>query len=225
MKKFFLMCLCALMLPMAAEAKKEKKPKKVKVSEFSELKLYAQGGRNSNKRGSALSLTQGMVFSLEAADPRDIDVMLFHGKAYGNKQKVFVLFAPENPEINIDWEKDGGTSPYCKFEGKSDDPDAWYALKNWKHRSTTKLEKLPFAQVDFKNITGQQIKDMPIDNGYYVQNVVPGDVILFELCEKSYKPGAKGLIQVVRIEDDETKPEKVGYGPNQRLVLNVKLVK
>ena len=35
----------------------------------------------------------------------------------------------------------------------------------------------------------------------------------------------KGLIKVVALEDDETKPEKKGVGQNQRFVINIKYVK
>lgn len=225
MKKIALFILAAVMLPSFAFAAKEKKAKPVKLLTFENVKIYAQSGRNSQKKGSAVSLTMGVTKALEDGvnDPRDIDVMCFYGKVNHSKTKFFSLFAPENPNTTIDWEKDGGTSPWCKFEGKSDDPDAYYALKNWKTRNATKLEKID--GVDFDAATGEQIKALAVSDSYMAEDVKPGDVILFQLAETSYKKGHKGLIKVVAVEDDETKPEKKGYGPNQRLVINVKLVK
>ena len=223
MKKTLLFLSLLLVLPnIVLGAKKAKAPKLVK---FDNVKIYAQSGRNSQKRGSAVSLTEGTVMALEDGvnDPRNVDVMLYFGKVNHSKVKFFSLFAPDDPTVNIDWEKDGGTSPYCKFEGKSDDPDAYYALKNWKKRNATKLEKLD--GVDFDAATTEQINALQIADSYMAQDVKVGDVVLFELAQTSYEPGHKGLIKVIAIEDDETKPEKKGNGPNQRLALTIKSVK
>ncbi len=221
MKKFFLFFMSALMLPVVTEAKS------VKVKEFNDVYIFGQSGRNSQKKGSAVSLTLGQSKSLEmgANDPKDVDVMCYFGKVNHSKVKFFSLFAPEDPTQNIDWEKDGGTSPWCKFEGKSAEPDAYYALKNWKHRNHTKLEKLD--GVDFDTITPEQIAALSVSESYLAENVQVGDVILFQTDEKGYGKGSKGLIKIVAIEDDPDpkKADKKGLGQYQRLTLNIKIVK
>ena len=226
MKRIAFLLSLALMVPAVAfSAKKEKAPKALKTVNYENVKIYAQSGRNSQKRGSAVSLIDGRTMALEDGvnDTRAVDIMLFYGKVDHSKTKFFTMFAPGNPTLNIDWEKDGGTSPYCKFEGKSDDPDAYYALKNWKKRNETKMEKV--EGIDFDAATGEQINSLSVSDSYWVKDVKVGDVILFELGETSYKAGHKGLIKVVALEDDETKPEKKGVGQNQRLVLSIKYVK
>lgn len=150
MKKFALFLVMALTIPAIATA-----AKKSKMKTFNDVYIYAQSSRNTKIKGSATSLSTGITKGLEAAstDPKDIDVMLYYGKVDHSKTKFFTLFSPGNPTLDIDWEKDGGTSPYCKFEGKSDDPDAFYALKNWKKRNDTKLEKLD--GIDFDSLQRQ----------------------------------------------------------------------
>ncbi len=237
MKKLAFILAAALMLPLAADAqKKEKKPKAEKPLKSTSAYVFAQSQRNSEQRGSCLALTTGETYSLalEKKMPdktvsttveKDIDVMLFHGKANGVKDYVFHLFSPENPSMTIDWNKDGGTSPWCKFEGKSDDPDASYALKNWKKRNATRLE---FAgdDVNFDTATQSSLDSMTVAESYIVSDVKVGDVIKFQLAETSYKPNKKGLIKVIAIEDDPNgKPENKGRGQYQRLILEIKLQK
>ena len=103
------------MVPAVAfSAKKEKAPKALKTVNYENVKIYAQSGRNSQKRGSAVSLIDGRTMALEDGvnDTRAVDIMLFYGKVDHSKTKFFTLFSPGNPTLNIDWEKDGGTSPY-----------------------------------------------------------------------------------------------------------------
>lgn len=212
----------ALTIPAIATA-----AKKSKMKTFNDVYIYAQSSRNTKIKGSATSLSTGITKGLEAAstDPKDIDVMLYYGKVDHSKTKFFTLFSPGNPTLDIDWEKDGGTSPYCKFEGKSDDPDAFYALKNWKKRNDTKLEKLD--GIDFDAATAEQISGLTVADSYWAKDVKVGDVILFEMSQNSYEAGAKGLIKIVAIEDDPDpkRAEKKGQGQYQRINMSIKFVK
>lgn len=222
MKKFALFLVMALTIPAIATA-----AKKSKMKTFNDVYIYAQSSRNTKIKGSATSLSTGITKGLEAAstDPKDIDVMLYYGKVDHSKTKFFTLFSPGNPTLDIDWEKDGGTSPYCKFEGKSDDPDAFYALKNWKKRNDTKLEKLD--GIDFDAATAEQISGLTVADSYWAKDVKVGDVILFEMSQNSYEAGAKGLIKIVAIEDDPDpkRAEKKGQGQYQRINMSIKFVK
>ena len=222
MKKFALFLVMALTIPAIATA-----AKKAKMKTFNDVYIYAQSSRNTKIKGSATSLSTGITKGLEAAstDPKDIDVMLYYGKVDHSKTKFFTLFSPGNPTLDIDWEKDGGTSPYCKFEGKSDDPDAFYALKNWKKRNDTKLEKLD--GIDFDAATAEQISGLTVADSYWAKDVKVGDVILFEMSQNSYEAGAKGLIKIVAIEDDPDpkRAEKKGQGQYQRINMSIKFVK
>jgi hypothetical protein len=225
MKKLSFLLIATLILPMAMQAKNPKTPK---LESFSDSYIYAQSGRNSEKKGSCLSLTTGLTYSLQNASDKtstnDIDLMLFFGKAYGGKTKVFHLFAPNDPGITIDWDKDGGTSPFCKFEGKSEDPNAYFALKNWKVRNATKLQKI--TTVDFDKATPDTIAALPpITDTYAVSDVKVGDVIYFELAATSMKPGKKGLIKITALEDDETKPDQKGNAQYQRFIVSIKIEK
>lgn len=222
MKKIALFLAMALMVPAIATA-----AKKSKMKTFNDVYIYAQSSRNTKIKGSATSLSTGITKGLEAAstDPKDIDVMLYYGKVDHSKTKFFTLFSPGNPTLDIDWEKDGGTSPYCKFEGKSDDPDAFYALKNWKKRNDTKLEKLD--GIDFEAATAEQISALTVADSYWAKDVKVGDVILFEMSQNSYEAGAKGLIKIVAIEDDPDpkRIDKKGQGQYQRINMSIKFVK
>ncbi len=222
MKKFALFLVMALTIPAIATA-----AKKSKMKTFNDVYIYAQSSRNTKIKGSATSLSTGITKGLEAAstDPKDIDVMLYYGKVDHSKTKFFTLFSPGNPTLDIDWEKEGGTSPYCKFEGKSDDPDAFYALKNWKKRNDTKLEKLD--GIDFDAATAEQISGLTVADSYWAKDVKVGDVILFEMSQNSYEAGAKGLIKIIAIEDDPDpkRAEKKGQGQYQRINMSIKFVK
>ncbi len=224
MKKIAILLMFAMVLPLGISAAKKEK---VKYSTYKNCYIYGQSNRNSNKKGSAVSLTSGMTYSLadalDRAGARDIDMMLYFGKANKGKEKVFHLFAPNDPTIVIDWEKDGGTAPYCKFEGKSDDPDAYFALKNWKLRNATKLEKV--TGVDFDNATDETLENLELADSYIASNVKVGDVIAFQLAESNAKAGKKGLIKITAIENDEEKPDKAGEGQYQRMIFTIKIQK
>lgn len=223
MKKLVLFLACAMMLPSLAEAKKPKSGLKI----FKDSYMYGQSGRNSEKKGSALALSTGSTYSLQNANDQtstdDIDVMLFFGKVKGDKLKTFYIFAPNNPTLTIDWEKDGGTTPFNKYEGKSDDKDSYFALKNWKVRNATKLQKV--SDVDFENATAESIEALTVANSYIVSDVKVGDIILFQLAETSMKPGKKGLMKITEIKDDELKPDQAGNGQYQRMFLDIKIIK
>lgn len=223
MKKLILLLACAMMIPTMMEAKKPKTGLKF----YKDSYIYGQSGRNSEKKGSALALTTGTTYSLQNANdqtkPDDIDVMLYFGKVKGDKKKTFHLFAPNNPNVNIDWEKDGGTAPFNKYEGKSDDRDSYYALKNWKVRNATKLQKV--SNVDFENATSESIAAISVSDSYIASDINIGDVIAFELAETSMKPGKKGLIKITSIVDDESKPDQAGNGQYQRMFMDIKIQK
>lgn len=226
MKKALIILACSMMLPMAMQAKKSKSD----IKTYKDCYIYAQSGRNSAKKGSAMSLSSGMTYSLQnasdVAGTKDIDVILFFGKANKGKSpnaKVFHFFAPNDPTITIDWEKDGGTTPYCKYEGKSDDPDAEYALKNWKQRNATKMEKV--TNVDFDNATFETLDALTLSESYIASDIKVGDVIAFQLADTSSKPGKKGLMKVTAIENDEEKPDQAGNGQYQRLIVTIKIQK
>lgn len=222
MKKILLFLACTMMMPVMVEAKK-----KSGLSTFKDCYVYGQSGRNSAKKGSALSLSTGTTYSqqnaCDQAGTNDIDVMLFFGKAKGGKAKVFHLFAPNDPTVNIVWEKDGGTTPFCKYEGKSDDPDAYFVLKNWKVRNSTKLEKV--SGMDFDNIAPEAVEALTVSDSYIASDIKVGDVIAFQLADTSVKPGKKGLIKVIAIEDDTEKPDQAGNGQYQKMILNIKIQK
>ncbi len=224
MKKIIFTLICSMLVMLTVEAKKEKKAKLVT---FTDSYIYAQSGRNTEAKGSALSLTTGMTYSLmncmNSTSTNDIDLMLYFGKAKGGKTKVFHLFSPDDPTLTINWEKDGGTAPYCKFEGKSDDPDAYFALKNWKKRNATKLQRV--SEVDFDNATPESIGAMTVEENYIISDVKIGDIILFELGPTSRKAGKKGLLKVTAIEDDETKPDQKGNQAYQRFIVTINIQK
>ena len=223
MKKIMFLLICTMLLPTITEAKKST------LRVFDDCMIYGQSGRNSEKKGSALSLTTGLTYSLAGANDNTytkyIDVMLFFGKTDKIKTETFHLFAPEDPTLNIDWDADGGTKPYNKFVGKSEDPDdIYYALRNWKVRNFTKL-KLVTGEVDYDNATDESIAAMEISDSYIVSNLKIGDIILFELAPTSPKAGKKGLIKITGMEDDPTKPEQKGNGKYQRFILSIKIQK
>ncbi len=62
MKKITFLLICTLLLPTVTFAKKSK------LRVFEDCLIYAQSGRNSDKRGSALSLTTGLTYSLAEAN-------------------------------------------------------------------------------------------------------------------------------------------------------------
>lgn len=225
MKRIAFILMCTMLLPLGVQAKK-----KDKIKHYPDCYIYAQSGRNSEKKGSATSLYTGMTYSLEnaynSAGPDDIDLMLYYGKANkanGYRDKVFHFFAPNDPGAVIDWEKDGGTTPYCKFEGKSDNPDSYFALKNWKEKNATKMQRV--TDVDFFNATYESLDSLKVENNYMISDIKVGDIIAFELASTHRKAGKKGLLVVKFIKDDETKPEKAGQGQYQQIVFDIKVQK
>ncbi len=224
MKKIAFILMCTMLLPLGVQAKKNK------IKHYTDCYIYGQSGRNSQKKGSAVSLYSGLTYSLEdaynSAGPDDIDIMLYYGKANkknGYREKVFHLFAPNDPGAVIDWIKDGGTKPYCKFEGKSDNPESYFALKNWEQRNATKMQKV--TGVDYFNATYESLDSLKIEDNYIISDVKIGDIIAFELGAPHRKAGKKGLMVIKMIKDDETKPEKAGQGKYQRLIFDVKIQK
>ncbi len=223
MKKLLFVALATLMVPSVLVAK----PKVKKLVTYNDVYIYGQSNRNAQEKGSAVSLVDGKTMALEDAvkDTKSVDIFLYYGKVNHSKVKFFSLFSPEDPTTDIDWEKDGGTSPWCKFEGKSDAPDAWYALKNWESRNHTKLEKLD--GVDYDAATGEQIDGMTVADSYLAEDVKVGDVILFQMDEKGWGKGRKGLIKITALDNDPDpkKADKKGQGQYMRMTLSVKYVK
>ncbi len=223
MKKIAFILMCTMLFTLTVEAKN-------KIKSYPDCYVYAQSGRNTAAKGSAVSLYTGSTYSLEnaynSAGTDDIDLMLYYGKANkanGYKDKAFHLFSPEDPGAVIDWEKDGGTTPYCKFEGKSDNPDSYFALKNWKKRNATKIQRV--TGVDFFNATYESLDSLKVENNYMISDVKVGDIIAFEFAPTHRKAGLKGLMVVKFIKDDETKPEKAGQGPYQQIIFDIKVQK
>lgn len=222
MKKIIFILICTILpFAMAAKSKVKVKP----INTFKNCYIYGQSGRNSSKKGSAMCLSSGATYSMANAvdkvGTKDIDIMLYFGKVKKDKIKVFHLFSPNDPTLNVDWEKSGGTAPYCKFEGPSRDPNAYYALKNWKSRNTTKLERA--SNINFDNASAELIESLSVSDSYITSDIKIGDVILFQLGEKSAHPNRKGLIKIIAVEDDEEKPERSGNGQYQRLIVNIKV--
>lgn len=224
MKKIVFILACTIIFTFVSQAGSRGKIKALNV--FKNCYVYGQSGRNTAKKGSAICLYTGLTYSLanalNKAGAKNIDLMLYYGKIKREKKKNFHLFAPNDPTVNIDWVKNGGTSPFCKFEGPSRDPDAYYALKNWKWRNATKMERV---NVNFEKASGNLIEGLPLHNSYIVSDIKIGDVILFQLGDKSNHPNRKGLLKVIAIKDDEEKPEHVGNGQYQRIIIDIKILK
>lgn len=188
------------------------------VQEYTDAYLWGQSQRNTSSKGSALATKSGVTYSLanvlKKADPKDIDVLCYYGKI-GKAAPAFYLFSPMTPGLEVAWEKQGGTRPYCYFEGPQKDPGGAMALKNWKTRNATKLKKVAaeeYGKADLASLT--------FDSSEYMVQVASGDVVAFETAA-----GKKGLIKILSVEDDPERADKAGEGQYQKLNLNIKVQK
>ena len=161
MKKTVVLLAVAVTVSFAAVAQP-------KIKTIKEASIFGQSCRTAKAQGSVLSLSTGQSYSLAlekkigketyTTAQRDIDILLFFGKVNRAKMNSFNISALNNPNVEIDWTKDGGTTPFCKFEGSSSEPDGPMALKNWTVRNATKLQRVTEDDaIDFDKITPEQI--------------------------------------------------------------------
>jgi len=231
MKKIVLFLAITLFLPLAARAEGDTETGN-DLAVYRTSYIWGQSARNNSHKGSAIDLIKGRTYSLSNAlsksTPAHIDLMCFWGKVEkGDKEKKFYFFAPGAP-TEIDWTEKTGTLPYCDMVGSpTTDATGETSLKNWSLRNITKLQKIDTALIGFDTMTYEKLQALNIssDKSYLVENIRVGDVILFETASTSVKPGKKGLIKIVAIEDDPEKPELAGKGSNQKLNLIIKVQK
>ncbi|MDR1698236.1 MAG: hypothetical protein LBR75_00215 [Prevotellaceae bacterium] len=210
-----LMLLLAAMMMQAGE-----------LINYSDAYIWAQSGRNTSKKGSALATSTGKTYSLtnviSKTDPNDIDFLCVYGKTGKKGDKTFILFGPGNPTIaKFNWDKKEGTRPYCEMEataGGEVDKDA--SLGGWDVRNETKIARA--TGVDFDNATYESIAALN-PQGYLVNELEAGEVLMFETAATSKNPNKKGLIKILAIEDDPDRPERIGQGSYQKLLLDIKI--
>lgn len=180
--------------------------------------IWGHSNRNTGTKGSAISLTSGITYSLHnvirQSSPKQIDMLCYFGRV--NRVNGFHLFAPGNPNIEINWDKQSGTRPYNIFEGPSSGPQGPAWLKNWNVRNETKLQKA--VDIDFEALNPAAISELQIDENYIVSGVQEGDVILFETAS-----GKKGAFRIEGISDDPDRADKSGEGGYQKLTLTIKV--
>jgi hypothetical protein len=180
--------------------------------------IWGHSNRNTGTKGSAISLTNGMTYSLlnvtKQSSPRQIDMLCFFGRV--NRVQGFHLFAPGNPFLDIDWDRQSGTRPYSSFEGPSSAPQGPAWLKNWNVRNATKLQKVD--DIDFDSLNAASFAQMQVDENYIVSGVQEGDVIIFETAS-----GKKGAFRIEGISDDPDRADKAGEGAYQKLTLTIKV--
>ena len=218
MKKAVILLATVFAVSLAVEAQP-------KIRTIKDAYIFGQSCRTAKKQGSVLSLTTGIAYSLEMAitetSPRDIDILLFFGKVRGAKVNSFNISALDNPNVDINWEKEGGTTPFCKFEGPSSDPNGRMALKNWTIRNATKLQRVE-DEIDFNKVTPEEIAALEVDEYYNVAEIKAGDIIKFETAS-----GKKGLIIIKKISDDPEvlakDPARAGREAYQRIDLDIKI--
>lgn len=180
--------------------------------------IWGHSNRNTGTKGSAITLTSGMTYSLQnvlkQSSPKQIDMLCYFGRV--NRVSGFHLFAPGNPLIDIEWDKQSGTRPYNVFEGPSSGPQGPAWLKNWNVRNETKLQKAEGLDFDALNPAG--IAELEIEESYIVSGVQAGDVIMFETAA-----GKKGVFRIDGISDDPDRIDKSGEGGYQKLTLTIKV--
>lgn len=197
-----------------------------KIITYKHVAVWAQGNRNAGTKGSALSTKDGSNYSLQnvikKSAPKAIDMLCAYGKVDKKGEQGFILFAPNNPELEINWEKSGGTIPFRYFEASPSDATGASALKNWAVRNATKIQKV--SDVDFDNATPESIAGLNIADSYMASELQVGDIIAFETAATAANPGKKGLIKISKIEDDE-REDKAGQGSFQCLNMIIKIQK
>ena len=196
---------------------------------YTNISIWNQGSRNTSRQGSALATSSGRVFSLlnviNRTDPYDIDFMAAFAKTDRRRgQESQLLFAPGNPEVrNIDWNRQRGTLPFCLMEATaSGEVDEEASLRGWDVRNETRMQRV--TGIDFENATYEMIAALN-PAGFWVTNIQPGDIIAFETASTSKNPNKKGLIQVLSINDNPDRPERIGQGGFQGMTLNITMQK
>jgi hypothetical protein len=196
-----------------------------RLQTFRNAYIWAQGNRNDGSKGSTFSTRDGRTFSMEdvlrRTDPKAIDFMLFNGRL--NRQDGFFLFAPNDPTIEeINWDNEGGTAPFRRFTAGSREPQGPAWLKNWNVRNATRMQIV--TEVDFDNITGEQLAAMNVEERYIAGPLKEGDIVLFETASTSSNPNKKGLIRVGRIEPDE-RAERADNPQFSKMNMSVKVIR
>ncbi|MDR1974957.1 MAG: hypothetical protein LBQ31_09900 [Bacteroidales bacterium] len=196
------------------------------IQTYKNAYIFGHSQRNKSTNGSALSIRDGMTYSMndviKRTTPKAIDFMLFYGKQ--NKVAGFYLFAPGMPvEGEINWDNKEGTVPFRYFTASSKDPEGAAWLKNWDVRNATKMHKV--EDVDFDKADGATIAAIEVRDEYITGALSEGDVVVFETAATSVTPNKKGLIKIGAIEDDDEREDKAGQGAFQKMNLKIKVIK
>ena len=175
------------------------------VQTYKNAYIYGQSQRNKSDAGSALSIKDGITYSMsdviKRTSPKAIDFMLFYGKQ--NKVAGFYLFAPGLPiDGEINWDKKEGTVPFRYFTASSKDPEGAALLKNWNIRNATKMHKV--KDIDFDKADGAAIAAIEVRDEYITDALNEGDVVVFETAATSATPNKKGLIKIIRKKNGVT---------------------
>jgi hypothetical protein len=177
-------------------------------------------------RGSAFSSLDGRTYSMDdvirRTSPCAIDVMLYYGTPSNYPETGFYLFAPDDPTITIDFDKQNGTKPYNLFEGWQRAPQGPGWLKNWEVRNATKM--YISDSVNFDEATAECIAAIEMKNSYIAGSLKVGDVVVFETAATSANPSKKGLIKIDSIEDDN-REEQAGQLHFSKINILVKIIR
>lgn len=214
MKKF-LSAIIILLVPGLLFAQQQVKTLSAEV--------YGQSERNTNAKGSALSLESGKSYSLEFIAKRGlynkIDLLCSFKKS--DKEGGFGFFAPDNPLETINFDEKSGTYPYRNFRAGGKDPEGQGWIKKWKVRNATKFQKV---DISFEDASADDLSKLQLPDTYQVTGLVAGDVVAFELAATSSHPNEKGLIKILAIKDDPGRADKAGEGAYQQLQLKIKIL-
>ncbi|MDR0763858.1 MAG: hypothetical protein LBF01_05115 [Bacteroidales bacterium] len=195
------------------------------IKTYKDACIWGHSQRNKGTNGSALSIKDGMTYSMndviKHTTPKAIDFMLFYGKQ--NKIVGFYLFAPGMPVGEINWDKKEGTVPFRYFTASSKDPEGVAWLKNWNVRNATKMHKV--EGVDFDRVDGAVIAAIEVKDEYITGALNEGDIVVFETATTSATPNKKGLIKIGAVEDDDERQDKAGQGAFQKMNLKIKVIK
>ena len=198
-----------------------------KIATYKYAYIWAQGNRSSGSKGSAFSSKDGQTYSLvnvlKKTSPKAIDILCAYAKIDKKAEVGFCLFAPMTPDLEVNWDKNTGTIPYRYFEAPSSDPSGQSSLEKWAVRNATKI--MTVTDIDFDNATYDSIAAIEMEeNSYIAKNLEIGAIVAFETAATSSNPSKKGLIKIIKINDDE-RAEKVGQGNFQQLEMIVKVQK
>ncbi len=197
-----------------------------KLITYKNAYIWAQGNRNAAAKGSAFSSKDGQTYSLanviKKTSPKAIDFLCAYGKMEKKAEAGFCFFAPAIPGIEINWDKASGTIPFRYFEASSSDASGQSALQNWTIRNATKI--MVVSNVDFDNATYESIAAIEMEDSYMAKNIEVGTIIAFETAATAVSPAKKGLIKIMKINDDE-REDKEGQGSFQQIEMIVKVQK